>query len=184
MSGHLLGLWFFCVDFQEIQPVSNLSFMSKILEKVVACQLLSHQNRYNLFSGFQSAYCPGHSTETALFKVVKDPVSALDLGKFLVLVLLDLSAAFDTVDHDILLHCLHHVFGIQDKALSWFKSYLTNSFQMVSIRDTISDPVELCYGVPQDLFLDLFLSFSIDSLSLMSFLTIQFLTCCMLMTCR
>ena len=83
--------------------------MFKILEKVVAYQLLSRLNRYNLFSGFQSAHHLGHSTETALLKVVNDLLSALDESKFFVLVLLDLSAAFDTVDHDILLHCLHHV---------------------------------------------------------------------------
>ena len=62
---------------------------------------------------------------------------------------LDLSAAFDTVYHDIILHRLHHVFGIQDKTLSRFKSCLTNRFQMVSIQDTTSDSVELCCGVPQ-----------------------------------
>ena len=95
---------------------------------MVAYQLLSHLNRYNLFSDFQSAYHLGHSTETALPKVLNDILSALDEDKFLVLVLLDLSAAFDTVDHDILLYRLHHVFGIQDKNLSWFKSYLTNRF--------------------------------------------------------
>ena len=95
--------------------------MSKILEKVVANQLLSYLNRYNLFSGFQSAYHPGHNIKTAPFKVVNNLLCALDDGKFLVLVLLGLSAAFDTVDHDILLHCLHHVFGMQDKAV--FKSY-------------------------------------------------------------
>ena len=65
------------------------------------------------------------------------------------LVLLDLPAAFDTIDHDILLYHLHHVFGIQGTALSWFKSYLTNRFQMVSIQGILSDPVELCCGVPQ-----------------------------------
>ena len=91
--------------------------MSKILEKVVAYQLLSHLNSCNLFSGFQSAYCPGHSTETALLKVVNDLLSALDEGKFSILVLLDLSAVFDSIDHDILLHHLHHVFGIKGTAL-------------------------------------------------------------------
>ena len=62
---------------------------------------------------------------------------------------MEIYATSDTIDHDISLHCLLHVFGIQDKALPWFNSYFTNRFQMLSIQDTISDPVELCYGVPQ-----------------------------------
>ena len=64
-----------------------------------------------MFNGFQAAHRLGHSTETAHLKVVNDFLTALDDGKFSVLVLLDLSEAFDTVDKDILLHCLHHVFG-------------------------------------------------------------------------
>ena len=75
-------------------------------------------HRCNLFSGFQFAYSLGHSNETALLKVVHDLLSAWDEGTFSVLVLLGLFVAFDTVDHDILLHRLHHVFGIQDTALS------------------------------------------------------------------
>ena len=115
-------------DLKNYRPVSNLSFMSKLLEKVVASQLMPHLNRYNLFSNFQSAYRPGHSTETALLKVVNDLLLAMDEGKLSVLVLLDLSAAFDTIDHDILLHRLQHVFGIQGTVLSWFRSYLTKRF--------------------------------------------------------
>ena len=80
---------------------------------------------------------------------MNDLLTALDEGKFSVLVLLDLSAAFDTIDHDILLYCLHHVFGIQGTALSWFRSYLTNRLQMVSTHGIHSDQVELCFGVPQ-----------------------------------
>ena len=87
--------------------------MSKILEKVVVSQLMSHLNTHNLFSSFQSAYRPGHSIKTALLKVVNDLLLAMDEGKLSVLVLLDLSAAFDTIDHGILLHRLQHVFGIQ-----------------------------------------------------------------------
>ena len=101
--------------------------MSKILENMVVSQLMSHLNRHNLFSSFQSAYRPGYSTETALLKVVNDLLLAMNLSKMSVLVLLDLSAAFDTIDHDILLHCLH-VFGIQGTVLSWFRSYLTKRF--------------------------------------------------------
>ena len=75
----------------------------------------------------------------------------MDEGKLSVLVLLDLSAAFDTIDHDILLHHLHiqHVFGTQGTVLSLFRSYLTKRFQTVSIQGTHSDPIELCCGVPQ-----------------------------------
>ena len=138
---------------------------------------------YNLFCDFQSAYHLDHSTETAILKVVNDLLSALDEGKFLVLVLLDLSAVFDIIDHDILLYRLHHVFGIQGTVLSWFRSYLTYMFQRVSIQSILSDPVELCCGVPQGSDLSLYLSFlsSIHNLSLMSFLIIQYLTCCLLM---
>ena len=73
----------------------------------------------------------------------------MDEGKLSVLVLLDLSAAFDTIDRDILLHHLQHVFGIQGTVLSWFRSYLTKRFQTFSIRGTHSDPIELCCGVAQ-----------------------------------
>ena len=78
-----------------------------MLEKVVLAQVFSHLNSHNLISEFQSAYHPGHSTETDLLKVTNDLLTALDTGKVSVLTLLDLSAAFDTVDHDILLHHLN-----------------------------------------------------------------------------
>ena len=100
--------------------------MSKILEKVAVSQLMSHLNRHNLFSSFQSAYQPCHSTATALLKVVNDLLLAMNDGKLSVLVLLDLSAAFDTIDHDILLHRLQHVFGIQGTVLSWFRFHLSH----------------------------------------------------------
>ena len=73
----------------------------------------------------------------------------MDDGNLSVLVLLDLSAAFDTIDHDILLHCLQYVFGIQGTVLSWFRSYLTKRFQIVSTQGTHSDQIELCCSVPQ-----------------------------------
>ena len=105
-------------DLKNHRPVSNLSFMSKILEKGVVSQLMCHLDRHNVFSSFQSAYRPGHRTETALLKVVNDLLLAMDDGKLLVLAFLDLSAVFDTIDHDILLHRLQHVFGIQGTLLS------------------------------------------------------------------
>ena len=73
----------------------------------------------------------------------------MDDDKLSVLVLLDLSAAFDTIDHGILLHRLQHVFGIQGTVLSWIRSYLTKRFQIVSTQGTHCDQIELCCGVPQ-----------------------------------
>ena len=96
--------------------------MSKVLEKVVLSQILQHINCNKLLSDFQSAYRPHHSTETALLKVRNDLLSAMDDGKISVLVLLDLTAAFDTIVHDILLHRLHNVFGFGNTVLSWFQS--------------------------------------------------------------
>ena len=76
--------------------------MSKVLEKIVLAQVFSHLNSHNLISEFQSAYRSGHSTETGLMKVTNDLLTAMDTGKVSVLTLLDFSAEFDTVDHDIL----------------------------------------------------------------------------------
>ena len=86
-------------------------------------QILQHINCNKLLIIFQSAYRPHHSTDTALLKVTNDLLSARDDLKISVLVLLDLSAAFYTIDHEILVYCLHNVFGFGDTVLSWFQSY-------------------------------------------------------------
>ena len=136
-------------DLKNYRPISNLSFISKVLEKVVLSQILQHINSNKLLSDFQSAYRPHHSTETALLKVTNDLLSAMDDGKISVLVLLDLSAAFDTIDHEILLHRLHNVFGFGNTVLSWFQSYLENRTQTVVVHGKHSTPASLHYGVPQ-----------------------------------
>ena len=87
---------------RNYRPVANLAFLSKVLEKVIAAQLTSHTKAHDLYENYQSAYRCHHSTETALIKVHND-LRALDNGCGVFLVLLDLSAAFDTLDHDILL---------------------------------------------------------------------------------
>ena len=79
-----------------------------------------------LNSEFQSAYRPGHSCETALLKIMNDLLWPMERQSVSLLILLDLSAAFDTVDHQVLLNVLERKFGIQDVALKWFKSYLQN----------------------------------------------------------
>ena len=93
-------------------------------------------------------YHPYHSTETALLKVTNDRLYAMDEGKISVLMLLDLSATFDTTDHEILLHH-HHVFGFGDTVLTWFQSYLENKTPVVTIYGKRSTTVSLCHGVPQ-----------------------------------
>ena len=111
---------------KNYRPVSNLFFLSKILEKVVLRQLSNNLLTNTLFYSHQSAYRAGHSTETALLKIVNDLLSALDENKFSLLSLLDLSAAFDTIDHSILLSRHSYSFGISSTVLAWFTSYLTD----------------------------------------------------------
>ena len=134
---------------KNYRPVSNLSFLSKIVEKIVLNQLFTYLNTHSLLPSNQSAYRPSHCTETALVKVTSDILSALDRGDVSVLTLLDLSAAFDTVDHTILLHSLQHHYGISGTALSWFASYLQGRTQSVLVNNTFSDPANLSFGVPQ-----------------------------------
>jgi len=134
---------------KNFRPVSNLPFLSKVLEKVALKQLNDHLSANSLHHPFQSAYRANHSTETALVHIVNSLLLASDSGQVSLLTLLDLSAAFDTIDHSILLYRLSNTYGIRNTALSWFESYLTNRFQSVSINDIQSDPVQLTYGVPQ-----------------------------------
>jgi hypothetical protein len=130
------------------RPVSNLPFLSKVLERVVNLQLRDYVTRHGLQEKMQSAYRANHGTETALLRVQNDIVMALSEKKATLLVLLDLSCAFDTVDHAILLRTLEEI-GIRGTALRWFASYLDNRQQYVSIGNAKSPPVKLHSGVPQ-----------------------------------
>ena len=102
-----------------------------------------------MFDPLQSAYRVKHSTETDLIKVQNDILSALDAGSSAILLMLDLSAAFDTIDHDILLPRLCNIYGITANALDWFRSYLTGRIQRVVIENAVSGDQELGFGVPQ-----------------------------------
>ena len=131
------------------RPISNLPFLSKILEKAVANQLCDFLHNNSLFEDFQSGFRAHHSTETALVKVTNDLLTASDNGLLSVLVLLDLSAAFDTIDHRILLQRLEHLIGIKGIALSWFKSYFSDRLQFVHVNDQSSMHTKVRHGVPQ-----------------------------------
>ena len=134
---------------KHYRPVSNLSFLGKLIEGVVIGQFAEHLRMNKLDDQKQSAYKKYHSTETLLTKVHNDVMLSMSKGEVVMLVLLDLSAAFDTVDHNILLNRLQTRYGIEGKALQWFRSYLTNRTQAVLIKDSLSDNVPLACGVPQ-----------------------------------
>ena len=136
-------------EFSSFRPVSNLSFISKCVEKVAAAQTCMHVDDNNLSELYQSAYKKHHSTETALIKVQDDILRAIDNNCCVILLLLDLSAAFDTVDHRILLDRLSERFGIIGNALEWFRSYLFNRHQVVKVNSHESTSRELRCGVPQ-----------------------------------
>ena len=130
------------------RPVSNLPFLSKVLERVVNQQLSDYIERNNLDERLQSAYREHHSTETALMRVQQDVLSELSEQKACLLVLLDLSSAFDTVDHNNLLHVLMDL-GVTGRALEWFQSYLTGRSQCIRVDQHSSTPRPLQCGVPQ-----------------------------------
>ena len=133
----------------NFRPISKLPFLSKILEKVVHAQLKSFLDEHNILEVFQSGFKALHSTESALVRVFNDILLATDSGDHVVLVLLDLTAAFDTVDHDILISRLQHLVGIKGIALQWFRSYLTDRTMSVSLEGFESPPAPLPFGVPQ-----------------------------------
>lgn len=134
---------------KNYRPVSNLSFVAKVIEKSAATQLVEHLNVNSFSDPLQSAYRALHSTETALIKVLSDIIADIDSRRAAFIVLLDMSAAFDTVDHKILLNRLKERFGIFGTAYAWFESYLHGWASQVSISGILSDPVTANFGVPQ-----------------------------------
>ena len=127
----------------------NLSFISKLIEKVVAKQLNNYINSEGFSNVNQSVYRRLHSTESALLKIQNDIAASMDSGKAVALTLLDLSAAFDTIDHDILFNSLRDWFGVDGTVLRYIKSYLSNRKQKVKLGNSFSDAFSLPYGVPQ-----------------------------------
>lgn len=136
--------------YKNLRPISNLQFVSKVTERAVFDQLYTHAIDNDLFPLFQSAYREFHSTETALLRVVNNILFNMNRKHVSLLVLLDLSAAFDTVDHHtILLNRLEISFGVTGSALDWISSYLSGRIQRVSVNGGLSDTCPVSYGVPQ-----------------------------------
>ena len=134
---------------KNYRPVANLTFLGKTIERVVSARLSTVINEHNLSDEFQSAYRPKHSIETALLRVQNDILAAMDEGNVTALILLDLSVAFDTVDHNILLGRLRDFIGLRGNALKWCQSYLTNRPEYVCIGNSSSTPVFHDCAVPQ-----------------------------------
>ena len=116
-------------DVRSYRPISNLSVLSKVIERLAARRLTDYIKEAGLLPTLQSGFRPLHSTETAVLKVLSDLLQAVDRG-YRVLALLDLSAAFDTVDHDILLQWLESTFCISGEVLTWLSSYLSGREQL------------------------------------------------------
>ena len=133
----------------KYRPISNLNTISKIIERLVLVRLRQHLVGSPSFNPSQSAYRRRHSTETALLRMTDFAHQTIDRGEAMMLIVLDISAAFDMVVHSTLLHRLSYSFGIDDAALRWIKSYLSERSQFVRIGTASSKPTVCDCGVPQ-----------------------------------
>ena len=136
-------------NFKNYRPVSNLQFVGKLIERVVSKRLDEHMVKNNLHSDFQHGYKKYHNTETLLLKVVNDLLIACDNQLPSIVLLLDLSAAFDTIDQSKLLSILENEIGIEGIALKWFVSFLKGRTQKVKIGNVYSEEADLDFGEAQ-----------------------------------
>ena len=134
---------------QNYRPVSQIPFLAKVIERCACTQLQYYFETNKLYASTQSAYRSNFSTETALLKVQNDLLRATDEHKETLMVLLDFSAAFDTIDHALFLERLHSRYGLTETVVAWFSSYLKDRKQSVVIDNCTSECHTLNCGVPQ-----------------------------------
>ena len=136
------------IDTSNYRPISLLSICLKTFEKIVHEQLYNHLTINNLLSVYQSGFRPSHSTVTALIDVTDYILDNAHQGLYTGVVFLDLKKAFDTIDPHLLLDKLSNI-GLRENEHLWFKNYLLNRNQCVSLNGVTSDLQQIEYGVPQ-----------------------------------
>ena len=136
-------------EFKNYQPISNLSFISKSVEKAALLQLSTFFEDQNLLPTYQSAYHKHHSTETAVLNICDEILENAEHNKLTAMVCLDLSATFNTVNHSILKSVMEHYFGLKDTALKWLHSYISNRQFSVKIGGSFSHAHTINFSVPQ-----------------------------------
>jgi hypothetical protein len=149
---------------QNYRPISNLTYISKLVERMVSQQLTGFLDESGLLPKLQSGFRARHSTETATLRVLSDVLAAADRRGVTLLGLLDMSAAFDTVDHSILLQRAEVSFGLSGTVLSWLTSFLDGRTQQVVLNGAASSVEKITSGVPQGSVLGplLFLLYTAD----------------------
>uniref|UniRef100_A0A3Q3IMY9 Reverse transcriptase domain-containing protein n=1 Tax=Monopterus albus TaxID=43700 RepID=A0A3Q3IMY9_MONAL len=135
-------------EVNNYRPISKLCVLAKILEKIVSDQLKGFLESNYILSPFQSGFRKQHSTVTATLKFLNDVLQALDCKKHCVALFIDLSKAFDTVDHVLLINSLLRI-GLSEGAIPWFRNYLSNRRQAVQLGGSSSSFLEILKGVPQ-----------------------------------
>nr|CAI5833419.1 unnamed protein product [Callosobruchus analis]CAI5834750.1 unnamed protein product [Callosobruchus analis]CAI5835567.1 unnamed protein product [Callosobruchus analis]CAI5840243.1 unnamed protein product [Callosobruchus analis] len=135
-------------DYKDLRAVSILPVLSKLIEKVIALQLMEYVECKRILPDVQSGFRKKHSCSTALLQIIDDVLAARDIGEFTVLILLDFTRAFDTLDHKLLLQILKHI-GIDRHSITFFENYLSGRMQRVVLNGNTSPFLNLTSGVPQ-----------------------------------
>ena len=135
--------------FLNYRPIFNLQFLSKLIEKVVLHRLTDHMTKNGMHCHNQFGYKKCHSTETLLLEIVDETLIGFDRKTATILILLDMSAAFDTVDLNKLISILEHRIGLKGTVLAWFRSFLFGRKQKVLIHGVVSEILLTVFGVPQ-----------------------------------
>ncbi len=138
-----------CNELNSYQPITNLPYFSKLLEKIVLPQRERHMDYHELWPLLQSAYRRNHSTETSLLFCFNFILPKISMKRKILIITLDLSSAFDTVQHQILLTIMKSKLGIDGAVLSFFTSFLKNRYVSAAVGNEVSEVKLLEWGVPQ-----------------------------------